>query len=86
GTDAGVYPHGRNAREFAVLVSHGMTPLEAIRSATIHASELLGVDDRGELAPAKLADVIAVRGNPLDDVRVMEQVVFVMKGGVVVRK
>jgi imidazolonepropionase-like amidohydrolase len=85
GTDAGVYPHGLNAREFAVLVAHGMAPIDAIRSATIHAAELLGVDDRGELAAGKFADVIAVRGNPLDDVRLLESVVFVMKGGAVVR-
>jgi imidazolonepropionase-like amidohydrolase len=81
GTDAAVYPHGDNAREFAVLVERGMSPLEAIRSATIHSADLLGVADRGRLNAGLLADVIAVPGNPLEDIRVMEEVVFVMKDG-----
>lgn len=85
GTDAGVFPHGQNAREFASLVERGMQPLGAIQSATIHAADLLGVEDRGVIASGKLADLIAVPGNPLDDVRVLEKVVFVMKGGVVVK-
>ncbi|HEX6884270.1 MAG TPA: amidohydrolase family protein [Planctomycetota bacterium] len=85
GTDAAVYPHGLNAREFASLVRRGMTPLAAIRSATIHAAELLGVDDRGLIAPGKLADLIAVPGDPLADVTVLERVTFVMKGGEIVR-
>lgn len=84
GTDAGVFPHGQNAREFASMVGHGMKPIDAIRSATIHAAALLGVDDRGTLTAGKLADVIAVKGNPLEDVTTLEHVVFVMKGGVVV--
>ena len=86
GTDAGVYPHGRNAGEFAELVSHGMTPLEAILSATIHAAELLGVTDRGAIEAGQLADLIAVAGNPLENVRTLENVLFVMKGGVVVKR
>lgn len=86
GTDAGVYPHGLNAREFAVLVAHGMTPLEALRSATIHAADLLGVNDRGALEAGQLADVIAVRGNPLTDIKTMETVVFVMKNGEVFKR
>ena len=86
GTDAGVYPHGNNAREFAALVKLGMKPVDAIRSATISAAELLGVRDRGAIVPGKLADVIAVRGNPLEDVTTLERVVFVMKGGVVFRE
>ncbi|QXD14421.1 amidohydrolase family protein [Rhodocaloribacter litoris] len=81
GTDAAVYPHGDNAKEFAVLVALGMTPLAAIQAATIHAADLLGVDDRGRIAPGLLADLIAVPGNPLDDVRVLEDVRFVMRGG-----
>jgi imidazolonepropionase-like amidohydrolase len=85
GTDAAVAPHGNNAREFAVYVGYGMRPLEAIRTATLNAADLLGVNDRGVIAPGKLADLIAVRGNPLDDVRVLERVVWVMKGGEVVR-
>ena len=86
GTDAGVYPHGDNAKEFAALVDRGMTPLEALRSATVHAAGLLGVEDRGRLAPGLLADLVAVPGNPLDDIRVMEDVRFVMKGGVVYKR
>ncbi|MCH7546442.1 MAG: amidohydrolase family protein [Planctomycetes bacterium] len=81
GTDAAVYPHGDNAREFAVYVKQGMSPIEAIRSATIHAADLLGVDDRGVIAEGKLADIIGVAGNPLEDVTLLENVRFVMKGG-----
>ena len=62
-----------------------MTPLEAIRAATTGAADLLGVGDRGVIAPGKLADFVAVPGNPLKDVKVMEQVSFVMKDGIVVR-
>jgi imidazolonepropionase-like amidohydrolase len=85
GTDAAVIPHGDNAREFAVYVGYGMRPADAIRTATINAADLLGVTDRGVIAAGKLADLIAVRGNPLEDVRVLEQVAWVMKGGVVVK-
>jgi imidazolonepropionase-like amidohydrolase len=85
GTDAAVYPHGDNAREFAVYVGYGMRPADAIRTATVNAADLLGVSDRGVIAPGKLADLIAVRGNPLEDVRVLEQVPWVMKGGEVVK-
>jgi len=81
GTDAAVYPHGDNAREFGVLVSLGMSPLEAIRSATLGAAELLRVSDRGAIEKGRLADIIAVPGNPLQDVTVTERVAFVMKGG-----
>jgi imidazolonepropionase-like amidohydrolase len=86
GTDAGVYPHGDNGKEFAVYVEYGMRPIDAIRSATLHAADLLGVADRGVIAPGTLADLIAVPGDPLKDVRALEQVTFVMKGGVVVRQ
>jgi imidazolonepropionase-like amidohydrolase len=85
GTDAAVYPHGDNAHEFAVYVGYGMRPADAIRTATVNAADLLGVTDRGVIAPGKLADLIAVRGNPLEDVRVLEQVPWVMKDGVVVK-
>jgi imidazolonepropionase-like amidohydrolase len=85
GTDAGVFPHGQNAREFGSLVSRGMTPLEAIRSATIYAADLLGVDDRGTIAPGKLADLVALPGNPLADIKVTERPVAVVKGGVLYR-
>ncbi len=86
GTDAGVFPHGNNAKEFATLVDRGMTPLEAVRTATIHAAELLGVEDRGRVASGLLADLIAVPGDPLQDVRVLEDVRFVMKGGVIYKR
>lgn len=78
-------PHGTNAREFAVLVRLGMPPLEAIRAATLNASTLLGIADIGELATGKRADLIAVRGNPLRDMSVLERVVFVMHDGRVVK-
>lgn len=81
GTDAAVYPHGHNAREFSVLVESGMTPVDAIRTATVNGADLLGVSDRGNIAPGLLADIVAVPGNPLDNVRVLEDVRFVMKGG-----
>lgn len=84
GTDAGVYPHGENAREFAVYVKLGMSPLDALRTATIHAADLLGRDDRGVIAPGKLADLVAVPGDPLQDITVTERVSWVMLGGRVV--
>ncbi|MBI3666014.1 MAG: amidohydrolase family protein [Acidobacteria bacterium] len=82
GTDAGVYPHGDNAREFLYLVKYGMKPLDAIRAATTNAAELLGWSDRvGSLEAGYFADVIAVQGNPLEDVSALQKVNFVMKGG-----
>lgn len=66
---------------FAALVDRGMTPLDALRAATLNAADLLGVNDRGTIAAGKLADLVAVPGNPLENIRVMEQVRFVMKGG-----
>jgi imidazolonepropionase-like amidohydrolase len=81
GTDAGTAPHGQNAKQFALLVDHGMSPLAAIRAATLAAADLLGVDDRGALDPGLLADVVAAPGNPLGDVRTLEHIDFVMKGG-----
>lgn len=85
GTDAGVYPHGENAHEFAVYTRLGMSPLEALRSATIHAADLLGKDDRGVIAAGKLADLVAVPGDPLSDITVTQRPVWVMLGGRVVR-
>lgn len=86
GTDAGVYPHGENAREFSALVARGMSPLEAIRAATLHAAAALGVEDRGLIATGRLADLIAVPGDPTRDVRTLEDVRFVMVGGRVVKQ
>jgi imidazolonepropionase-like amidohydrolase len=81
GTDSGVYPHGENAREFALQVKHGHTPIGAIRGATLYAAELLGTPDRGQIRSGMLADLIGVNGDPLKDVSVLERVTFVMKGG-----
>jgi imidazolonepropionase-like amidohydrolase len=83
GTDAGLYPHGRNADGFQDLVDYGMSPAQAIKTATINAADLLGVDDRGSLELGKLADIIAVKGNPLRDVSVLQNVSFVMKNGTI---
>src|SRR5438309_6013948 len=85
GTDAPAIPHGRNAKELVALVDRGMTPLQALRAATVVSAELIDVDDRGRLAPGLLADVIAVPGDPLADIGLTEQVRFVMKGGQVYR-
>jgi imidazolonepropionase-like amidohydrolase len=84
GTDAGVYPHGDNARQFAKMVEWGMTPLEAIQAATISAAKLLGWPERvGSLAPGHFADLIAVDGDPTKNVKVLEHVTFVLQGGAV---
>jgi imidazolonepropionase-like amidohydrolase len=86
GTDAAVYPHGLNGREFAVMVKLGLSPLQAIQAATVNAADLLGWTDRvGTLEAGKFADVIAVDGDPLSDVHVLENVQFVMKGGEVIK-
>jgi imidazolonepropionase-like amidohydrolase len=82
GTDAGVYPHGWNAKQFAKMVEWGMTPMQAIQAATARAAELLDWSDRvGSIAPGHFADVIAVRGNPLQNISELEHVAFVMEGG-----
>ncbi len=86
GTDAGVFPHGDNAQELTARVSHGDTPLHAIRSATIVNAALFGTPDRGKIEAGLLADMIAVAGNPLENVRLLEDVRFVMKGGVVYKQ
>jgi len=86
GTDAGVYPHGDNAGEFAVLVERGMEPLAALQSATVEAAAVLGVTDRGTIQVGRLADLVAVPGNPLEDIRVTERVSFVMLGGTIVKR
>jgi imidazolonepropionase-like amidohydrolase len=82
GTDAGVYPHGLNARQFPIMVKRGMTPMEAIRSATSVAARYMGWSDRvGELAPGRYADLIAVRGDPLQDITRLQTVAVVIKDG-----
>jgi imidazolonepropionase-like amidohydrolase len=85
GTDAAVYPHGLNAHELDVYVNQlGMSPLAALQSATINAADLMGLTAKtGTLEPGKWADIIAVDKNPLDDVRILQNVKFVMKAGVV---
>ncbi|HKQ79322.1 MAG TPA: amidohydrolase family protein [Blastocatellia bacterium] len=84
GTDAGVYPHGWNGKQFAHMVKWGLTPMQAIQAATVNAADLLGWNDKvGVIAPGALADIIAVDGDPLKDVTEFERVKFVMKGGVV---
>ena len=86
GTDAGVYPHGDNARQFFYMVKYGMTGMQAIQAATINGADLLGWKDRvGSLAAGKYADIVAVAGDPLADPAELTRVNFVMKGGAVVR-
>lgn len=86
GTDAAVYPHGLNAHEFAVMVKLGLTPLQSIQAATINDADLLGWPDKvGAIEPGKWADIIAVDGDPLQDVTTLQHVNFVMKGGEVVK-
>jgi imidazolonepropionase-like amidohydrolase len=86
GTDSAVSPHGLNAREFALMTGLGMSPAAALRAATSVDAQLLGRDDIGTLAAGKLADIVAVPGNPLTDIHQTEHVVFVMKDGVVYKK
>jgi imidazolonepropionase-like amidohydrolase len=87
GTDAGVYPHGDNARQFFYMVKYGMTPMQAIQAATINGAQLLGWSDRiGSVTAGKYADLIAVSGDPLADVAELSKVKFVMKDGKVVRR
>ena len=81
GTDAPAIPHGHNAKELWALVDRGMAPIDAIRAATIVSADLIGVSDRGRVRPGLLADLIAVPGNPLDDIEATQDVQFVMKGG-----
>jgi imidazolonepropionase-like amidohydrolase len=86
GTDSGVSVHGENAHEFELMVEGGMQPMEAIQSATLNAAQLLRVEDRlGTITAGKIADIVAVDGNPLETIGAMRKVVFVMKEGVVFR-
>ncbi|WP_371185760.1 amidohydrolase family protein [Thalassotalea maritima] len=87
GTDAGIYPHGDNAKQLSRMTQFGMTPLQALQAATINAAELLKWDDKvGQIKPGLLADMIAVQTNPLEDIRVLERVSFVMKDGKVYKQ
>lgn len=84
GTDAGVFPHGTNGKQFAHMVQWGMTPMAAIRAATVNNADLFGMSDLiGSITAGKFADIIAVQGDPLANIRLLEDVKFVMKGGVV---
>jgi imidazolonepropionase-like amidohydrolase len=84
GSDAGVYPHGENGGEFEAMVKLGMPPVQALQAGTLNAAMLLGWDDRlGTLEPGKLADLVAVTGDPVRDIQLMKHVQFVMKGGVI---
>jgi imidazolonepropionase-like amidohydrolase len=87
GTDAGVYPHGWNAKQFTTMVTFGMTPMQAIQSATVTAAELMGWTGKvGEIVPGAFADLVAVAGDPLKDVAELQKPILVMKGGVVVSR
>jgi imidazolonepropionase-like amidohydrolase len=84
GTDAGVYPHGLNGQQFAIMTQWGMTPMQAIQAATVNAADLLGWKDKiGSISVGKYADLVAVTENPLDKISILENVQFVMKDGVV---
>ncbi len=84
GTDAGVYPHGWNGKQFKWMTRFGLTPMAAIQSATINAADLIGIKEKtGSIKPGKKADIIAVVTNPIDDITILEQVQFVMKNGIV---
>jgi imidazolonepropionase-like amidohydrolase len=87
GSDVGPFPHGTQAREFELMVKNGMTPLAVLQADLLNGAKLLGWEGQiGALKPGYLADVIAVPGNPLQDISALKQVTFVMKGGVVYRK
>jgi len=87
GTDAGVFPNGTNAQEFVYMVNDGMKPLEAIQSATLEAARLLRIERQlGSIEPGKLADLVSVRGNPLEDISLMKSMSFVMKDGIVYKQ
>ncbi len=85
GTDAGIYPHGKNARQFKYMVEWGMTSLQAIQAATINTAELFGLSNTGMIKKNYEADIIGVKGNPLKDISILENVSFVMKDGIVVK-
>jgi imidazolonepropionase-like amidohydrolase len=87
GSDVGPFPHGTQAREFVLMVKYGMSPLAAIQAGTINGAKLLGWQDQiGEIKTGYAADIVAVPGNPLEDIAVLQKVTFVMKDGVIYRK
>jgi imidazolonepropionase-like amidohydrolase len=87
GSDVGPFPHGAQGREFVLLVKYGMSPLAAIQAGTLNGAKLLGWQEKiGVLKPGYQADIVAVPGNPLDDISALEKVSFVMKAGVIYRK
>ena len=86
GTDAGIYPHGKNARQFKYMVRWGMTPLQAIQAATINTASLFGVPNIGKIKESFEADIIGVKGNPLEDITSLEDVEFVMNNGIVIKQ
>lgn len=86
GTDAGVYPNGDNAKQFAKMVEWGMKPIDAIQAATVNAADLIGWADKvGAIEKGHFADIVAIKGDPLADVKLLENVPFVMKNGDVVK-
>jgi imidazolonepropionase-like amidohydrolase len=87
GTDSGVYPHGDNAKQLAVMVRYGMSPMQAIQAATASSADALGLKEKtGALNAGLAADIIAVKRDPLEDIRALEQVDFVMKAGQVYKQ
>lgn len=84
GTDAGIFPHGENKKQFKYMVEWGMTPLQAIQAATINTAELFGVNDIGRIEEGYVADIVGTNGNPLDDITLLESVIFVMKEGEII--
>jgi imidazolonepropionase-like amidohydrolase len=87
GTDVGAIPHGDNTRDFAYMIEYGMSPLDAIRSATMVTADLMGLaGETGALKPGMMADIIAVEGNPLEDISRLSRVAFVMKDGVIYKR
>ena len=86
GTDAGVHPHGGNGKQFAVMVKYGMTPLQAIQAATINAAEALGRKDVGIVEAGRWADMVAVQGDPLANVQLLEAPAAVIQGGNIVKR
>jgi len=86
GSDAAIYPHGDNGKQFSRMVTYGMTPVQALQAATINSAALIKQDNLGQIKAGFLADIIAVDGNPLDNISLMENVTFVMKNGVVYKK